>query len=179
MKGIIFTSFLEMIEEKLGIDFVDEIIEETNPASGGSYTAVGYYDHNELVNLVVRTSEKTNQPVDDLLLGYGRYLFEIFVVDYAEMIGEVSNIMDFLERVESYIHPEVKKLYPESSPPTFVVELREDNKMIFIYESKRSMSMVAKGLIEKGAEHFEEKFKIEMDNIEDDGSKVRFTLIRE
>jgi hypothetical protein len=179
MKGIIFTSFLEMVEEKIGIDFVDEIIEETNLPSGGAYTSVGNYDHNELFDLVKITSEKSSEPIDDLLLGFGHYLFSIFVMDYKDLIGEVSNTLDFLARVETYIHPEVRKLYPDAHPPTFQVELRENDKMIFVYKSKRSLSMVAKGLIEKSAEHFGESFLIEMEKLDENGNKVRFILSRE
>lgn len=179
MKGIIFTSFIEMLEEKYSFNFVDEIIEETDLPSGGAYTAVGNYDHGELVELVKQTSAKSGESLDDLLELYGRYLFSIFLVDYKDLIGEVSNTMDFLEQVESYIHPEVKKLYPDAQPPKFSVEHRDNDRMILVYESKRSLSMVAKGLMEKVSEHFGESFHIEMEMLEKNGSRVRFTLSRE
>lgn len=179
MKGIIFTSFLEMAEKSYGFDFTDDIIAESDLASGGAYTSVGNYDHSELVQLVTRTSDKSGESIDYLLTHYGRYLFTIFMVEYEELIGKVGNTMDFLERVESYIHPEVKKLYPDARPPKFQVEHRDNDKMILVYESKRSLSMVAKGLIESLSEHFGERFLTEIEILTDNASKVRFTLSRE
>ena len=36
MKGIVFTEFLEMVEEKYGYEVVDQIIEESKLPSGGA-----------------------------------------------------------------------------------------------------------------------------------------------
>lgn len=38
MKGIIFTEFLDMVEERFSIETAEEILEAANLASGGSYT---------------------------------------------------------------------------------------------------------------------------------------------
>ena len=42
MKGIIFTEFIEMVEDKFGFEVADNIITNSNLPSGGAYTAVGY-----------------------------------------------------------------------------------------------------------------------------------------
>ena len=49
MKGIVFTEFLEMVEDRHGLDFCDELLEGTDLASGGVYTSVGTYAVAELV----------------------------------------------------------------------------------------------------------------------------------
>ena len=54
MKGIVFSEFMDLVEEKFGWETIDELIESTNLPSGGSYTAVGTYPHSEIVSLVVR-----------------------------------------------------------------------------------------------------------------------------
>ncbi len=56
MKGIVFTEFIEMVESKFGFDMMDDIIESANLPSGGIYTAVGTYDHTEMVQLVIEIS---------------------------------------------------------------------------------------------------------------------------
>ncbi len=48
MKGIVFTNFFEMVEEKIGFELVDQLIEGTELATGGAYTTIGTYDHKEL-----------------------------------------------------------------------------------------------------------------------------------
>jgi len=41
MKGIVFTEFLEMVENKFSPELADRIIEGAEVPSGGVYTAVG------------------------------------------------------------------------------------------------------------------------------------------
>jgi hypothetical protein len=36
MKGLVFTEFFEMVEEKLGFELVDQLIEKTELATGGA-----------------------------------------------------------------------------------------------------------------------------------------------
>ena len=40
MKGIVFTEFLDLVEEKFGLEMVDTIIEQSNLDSGGVYTPI-------------------------------------------------------------------------------------------------------------------------------------------
>ncbi|MDB4260945.1 heme NO-binding domain-containing protein [Porticoccaceae bacterium] len=48
---MIFTSFLYLVEERYGIEMVEEVIAEAAPVSGGIYTTMGVYDHNELIDM--------------------------------------------------------------------------------------------------------------------------------
>ena len=41
MKGIVFTEFLEMVESKFGIEMVNGLLDSSELASGGVYSAVG------------------------------------------------------------------------------------------------------------------------------------------
>ena len=41
MKGMVFIEFLELVEEKFGLEMVDNIIEQSNLESEGVYTLVG------------------------------------------------------------------------------------------------------------------------------------------
>lgn len=50
MKGMIFTEFLEMVEEKFSMEMVDQILSESDLPSGGIYTSVGNYPHTEIVS---------------------------------------------------------------------------------------------------------------------------------
>jgi predicted homoserine dehydrogenase-like protein len=63
MKGIVFTEFLDMVETTISADAVDDVIEAAGVPSGGAYTAVGTYDHKEMVSLVGALSEVSGHPV--------------------------------------------------------------------------------------------------------------------
>lgn len=78
MKGMVFTEFLEMVEAKFSADMVDDIIDDANPASGGAYTSVGTYSHEELVDMVVALSNRTQIPVPVLVRTFGEHVFGVF-----------------------------------------------------------------------------------------------------
>ncbi len=60
MKGIIFTEFMELVEEKFGLDVLDQVLDLSNDE--GVYTAVGSYDHKDLVKLIVNLSKVSGVP---------------------------------------------------------------------------------------------------------------------
>ena len=77
MKGIVFTEFLEMVESKFGYEMVDEMLTQNDLPSGGVYTAIGTYDHSEIVALVGYLHQKSQVPVATLLYTFGQHLFQM------------------------------------------------------------------------------------------------------
>lgn len=161
MKGIIFTEFGEMVESVFGFDTLDEIIERSDLPSGGNYTAVGTYDHGEIVSLVSNLSEVTETPVPDLLKAFGTYLFHRFAKLYPAFIEGEENALGFLSRVEDHIHVEVLKLYPQAELPRFDTRWISENELEMIYHSNKHLEDVAEGLIVGCLEHYGENGKIE------------------
>src|SRR5437870_566617 len=107
MKGMVFSSFLEMVENKFSLKIADEIIEASELPSGGSYTTVGTYDHNEIIKLVIQLSARTSIPVSDLIRTFGEYLFSELLEMHPYFMEENSSAFEFLQKVDSYIHVEV------------------------------------------------------------------------
>ena len=150
MKGLIFTEFIEMVEAKFGLDTVDNIIESCDLPSGGSYTAVGTYDHQEISDLVTALSKLKEIPVPDLLKVYGEHLFSRFAVLYPQFFtSQKDNAFDFLADVQDYIHVEVKKLYPNAELPHFEISRRGAGTFTMIYRSTRHLEDLAEGLIQR------------------------------
>ncbi|MFY7909484.1 MAG: heme NO-binding domain-containing protein [Emticicia sp.] len=176
MKGIVFTEFIEMVESKFGYEIMDDIIESSDLPSGGSYTAVGTYDHSEMVKLVIGLSDRTNIPIDQLLKAYGKHLFGIFMAGYPHFFKDIDNSFDFFEQIDKYIHVEVKKLYPDAELPKFDTLRIDNNTFEMHYKSDRKMADLADGLIEAAIEHFQEPATIEMQNVSEDRSIVKFTI---
>ncbi len=177
MKGMIFTEFLEMVEEQFSLDMVDEIITAANLPNGGAYTAVGTYPHSEMVQLVVSLSAKSTIPVPALLSAFGERLFARFAVRYADLLTKANSSFTFLEQLESYVHTEVKKLYPEAELPRFECSRICDGRMQMLYTSKRSMADLAHGLMIGCFQHFREQVQIEREDLSTgQGTIVRFVL---
>jgi len=178
MKGIVFTEFLDMVEEKFGYEIVDQIIVESDLESKGIYTAVGTYPHSEVVSLLMNLSEKVEIDPAILLKEFGKYLFDTFLASYPQFFSAVTDAFSFLHSIDKHIHVEVLKLYPDATLPKFLSEETEDGTMIMTYLSERKMSGLALGLIEKAIAHYGESCAINTENLKDDGSEVKFTIKR-
>jgi hypothetical protein len=175
MKGIVFTEFLEMVESQFSPEVADEIIETADLPSGGAYSAVGTYDHREIVTLVERLSEHQGSSVSDLLKAFGKHLLHRFTEGYPQFFEGKSSAFEFLKVVESTVHVEVLKLYPEAELPSFETS-REGDAMVMIYRSPRRMGDLAEGLIAGCGDHFGEELAIEREEVSGDGEVVRFTI---
>ncbi len=179
MKGIVFTEFMEMVEEKFSFDVVDDIIESTDLPSKGIYVASGTYDFEELVVLVVALSERTGVRVPDLLQAYGEHLFNRFHSLYPKLFAEKHSAIEFLPAVDGYIHGEVRKLYPDAELPRFDCDVSDPNRLVMNYSSKRPLADFAKGLILGCITHFGEELDLDHQDLSGgEGTAARFTLSR-
>ncbi|MEI6411039.1 MAG: heme NO-binding domain-containing protein [Bacteroidota bacterium] len=176
MKGMVFTSFLDLVEEKFGYEMVDRILLSCDLPSKGVYTSVGTYEHSEMVQLVTALSKETQVPVSDLLKTYGNYFFPILSNGYPQFITEAPSALDLLERIEHHIHVEVIKLYPDAELPRFDTRRIDAQTLELVYHSKRKMADFAEGLILSTFEHYKEQAQIEREDITEDGSVVRFVI---
>jgi len=179
MKGIVFCEFIEMVEEEFSADMADEIITGAELESGGAYTAVATYDHQEMLTLVERLSERVAVPVPELVESFGRHLFGRFFELYPIFFEGVDGAFSFLDRIEEHVHVEVKKLYPDAELPTFDTSREGDGRMIMTYRSSRPFADLALGLIQGCIAHYSESVDLNMEDFSDEGrTHVRFTLAR-
>lgn len=176
MKGVVFTEFLELVEEQFGYETVDKIIMASNSPTGGAYTAVGTYPFSELAQMLGHLSEITGIPATDLLVVFGKHLFDTFHKSYNHFFQGSQDAFDFLMNIEDYIHVEVRKLYPDAELPTFESRKSNENTLHLIYVSERKLYPLAQGLIERSLEHFKVEASIECNMLHEDGSKVEFII---
>lgn len=179
MKGVVFTVFLEMVEEEFSADMVDDILRDANPENGGAYTSVGTYSHEEIVALVVSLSQHSGIAVPDLLKAFGEYLFAQFALSYPQMISARADVFSFLSGIEDVIHSEVRKLYPDAQLPRFDIEHPAKGTMIMVYRSIRHFEDLCEGLIRGCIKHFGESISLSRITIgEGPGRAEQFELTR-
>ncbi len=177
MKGIVFSKFIEFVEERFSPEMADDIIESSDLPSGGAYTSVGTYDHREMLQLVTALSEKSGTPVPDLVRSFGCHLFGILAGAYPQFLEGIDSSLEFLQLIENYIHVEVRKLYPDAELPTFEHCSPSANQLELIYYSKRPLGDLAHGLIEGCAGHFGDTLSIEREELlVEEGTSIRFLL---
>lgn len=178
MKGIVFTEFLDMVEAKFGYSMVDDLIDSSDLSTNGVYTAIGTYHHSEIVSLLTNLSVKSKIAPEVLLKAFGEYLFDTFLAQYPQFFSAHTDSFAFLESIDSHIHVEVLKLYPEATLPKFVTTINEDGSISMIYQSERKMAALAEGLINKSMIHYQDDCDIVTELIKEDGSEVKFTITR-
>jgi len=179
MKGMVFTEFLEMVEDKFSPEMADRIIEQADLPSGGVYTTVGIYDHTEMIELVSHLSRETGIDANELVQAFGRYLFNRFYVMFPAYFENVPSSFHFMNRIEDYIHVEVRKLYPEAELPSFVCDNSEPGCLRLTYQSTRPFASLAEGLIRGCVAHYGEAADIEVEDLSGGaGTAARFIITR-
>ncbi len=176
MKGIVFTGFLEMVEQKFGIEIADSIIINSNLKSEGVYTSVGTYDFGEMVSLLTNLSKETNIDIPTLVHAYALYFFDTLKNGYGGIFTHYETAFDMIAGIEKHIHVHVRKIYPDAELPYFITHEESKNRLVLEYQSERAMYPFALGLMEKTLEHYQEEAHIDIKMLNDDGTKVLFTL---
>lgn len=174
MKGIIFTEFITIVESKFGLDVSQQMLDDANDS--GVYTAVGSYDHRQLIKLIMSLSRITNIPTSQLQQTYGRLAFPALLQSLPILDIKTDNTFSFIEKVERHIHLEVKKLYPDATPPKFIFSNKTQSTMTMDYHSARCMGYVCMGLLEGCADYFNQSLTITMQPMNTAQSHVRFSL---
>ena len=177
MKGVVFTKFLDFVGSRYGADTVDDIIDASHLPRGGAYTAVGTYDHAEMVSLCTALAERTGTPAAELVRCFGSHLSGTFAKGYPAFFSRSGIFFDFLESIEAHIPVDVRKLFPDAELPTFKVEQRTPTQMVLHYRSPRRMGDLAEGLILGSAHQFGVQAQVQATPVEgSDGQATRFVI---
>ena len=147
MKGVVFVSFADFIEETWGLDFWDEALNQVKPASQGIYTTVSTYPDQELLDLVGFICDAKSISIEDALRAFGKWLFVRLHGMAPPQTQEFSDPFVFLRGVQDAIHVEVKKLNEDAILPEFKFLKETENQLTLEYISPRRLSSFCEGLI--------------------------------
>lgn len=178
MKGIVFTEFLDLVEERFGLEMVDAIISQSKLESKGVYTSIGTYSFSELLQLLQNLKIQTGISIDNLLLIYGEHFFSVIETNYKDLLSSYNDPIEMLSSIENHIHVEVRKIYNDAELPTFIIKEKTKKTLILIYKSSRSMHHFGLGLMNKTFEHFNSKATIILEKIKKDGTEVKFIITK-
>ncbi len=172
MKGILFSRFLRFAEDEFG--------SQADGIEGSVvYSPANDYDSRELLDMAHRLGDATGQPPADLVRRFGISLFGYFARMYPAFFAGAESTLGFLGRIETYIHGELHKLYPDAQFPHFGVAQTSADRLEMVYSSPRRLADLAEGLIRGCAAHFGESIECRREDIPSaDGQTVRFVLTR-
>jgi hypothetical protein len=166
------------METKFGPDLAEQVIMDANLPSGGAYTSVGTYSHDEIVALVVTLSKKTGLEIPDLIQAFGTHLLRRFAVLFPSFFSELPEVTAFLAKVDDYIHGEVLKLYPDATLPQLDTSFKDNGDLELLYKSDRMMGDLAEGLIAGAIDHFGQTHTYHREDLNQEGGAqcVRFIV---
>ena len=157
MKGIVFREFMEMVESTFGDEMTEKMVEENDLESNGVYTAVGTYDHQELVAMAITLSNETGLPVNALVEAFGNYLFGRFLELFPIFFNHETSF-EFLDTIHDVVHVQergikscqfVSRSNASKSVAHFVSKIEDDGRTLhFEYHSPRHFADLAVGLNE-------------------------------
>lgn len=154
MKGIVFSTLTDMVEEKFGLEFLDQMLIKANLSSQGVYTAGSVYPDAELFTIVATLSEMTGVPQSDLICTYGEYLFGKLTAFFPGLVPAQATLKQFLKSIDRVIHVEVRKIHPNAELPTIKYEDPAPNQLVLLYHSPRKLCALARGLMQGASAHY-------------------------
>ncbi len=177
MKGIVFREFGELVTARFGEATWDALLTESKVPSGGAYTAVGTFPHEEAVALLMALSAKTGLPPDALLKVFGEHLFGVLSRRYPFAVAGHADLFPFLESLDGVVHVEVRKLYPDAELPSFVTRW-EGDAFVLEYRSQRPFAALAEGLLRGAIVHWGGGYTLVRRGLGGDGSREAIFELR-
>jgi len=186
MKGIIFTEFLDLVEERFGLEMVDQIICQSRLESNGEYTSLGTYNFYEMLQLLHNLSKNKSISIANLLGAYSAKIFSDMDAIHPEMLTSYSGPIEMIAAMNEHIEmifntkntPPLRLLEVKSfSPlPHFAIKEKTKNLLIINYKSDRGLQYFWLGLMHEMFKHFNETATIVLENIKKDGTEIKFTI---
>lgn len=169
MRGLVFTEFLDFVETTAGPEMVETMLDSCDLPSGGAYTSVGTYDHDEILTMLTFLHSATGADVAGMVNAFGRNLFGQLVLQHPWIVENSISLLDFLEGIETHIHREVRKLYPDAELPTFDTERPRSGMLVMNYHSTRPFVDLAHGMILGAVDHFKNTVQITRHHADEPG----------
>lgn len=153
MKGAMFVHLIEFAQGELGEENAEREIQRLGLESGGAYTEVGRYPFAEFELLQTAFAEAMQIERDVFSRRLGHFILPALVASRAIPLD--MHPFEFLEQVHGVIHKSVRKLYPDSSPPSVRVVARQGvQRLLLRYESVRPMASICRSMLEATMDTF-------------------------
>ncbi len=159
MKGIVFNVLEEFTNENFGEDEFDEVVEVAELATTEPFVGPGTYPDEDLFKIVGKIVELKKLKLDWAIREFGKFLFPRLIAINEQYANDSDGLLDFLQRVDSIIHIEVKKLFQGAVTPNFIYSEVTEKSMKIKYNSDRQLCYLMEGLLEGASLYFQEPIK--------------------
>jgi hypothetical protein len=176
MKGILFNVVEDVVTEAMSADAWDDVVE----AAGvdGSYTSLATYPDSDLPPLVDAIAAAADLSADETLTLAGRLGFKHLAARNPHLLDGIEGWQHLVESLDSIIHPEVRKIYPDAEVPGFATTTTPDGLRV-VYSSRRQLCALAEGLVIGGGVWYGCELEVEHERCVRKGDADCTMIIRE
>jgi hypothetical protein len=154
MKGIIFNLLEEFVVETQGIEVYEEILASTSLRTAEPFVGPGSYPDEDLMALVAATIARLGIDQDSALRAFGRFCIPKLAQRFPALMAPYRHPKAFLLTVTKLHDLEMRKLYPDATPPRFAYESPAEDRLVMRYLSPRKLCALVTGLIDGVAEYY-------------------------
>jgi hypothetical protein len=155
----------------------DRVIAASESSCDGAYVSVDTYPHAELLRIVSALAQAVEEDPAALIQSFGESLFGKLVVAYGHLLEDINDPFTLLEKLDGFVHFEVKKLEPEAELPEFHCDRTGSQSVTLTYNSSRALSDLAEGLLLGCFAHYRRPVRVRrQDRSEGAGTLVDFFI---
>lgn len=169
MKGIIFRLAGQAVSDAHGEDTWDDLLDVAG--AHGAYTSLGSYPDEELFRIVGAASDHLGIPPAGVVRWIGSAVVPAMARQHADFFVPHTDTRSFLLTLNTVIHPEVRKVYPDANAPDFEFDTSDPDVLRMTYRSARQMCAFAEGLIEGSARYYGQRVEITHEGCMSDGAE--------
>lgn len=158
MKGIVFNLFEEAVTTAHDEVYWDALLGDAGLP--GAYTSLGSYPDADFARLAGAYAVRRGWQAEAVLRWFGQHMIKSFSKRMPGLFRSHAGLRPFLLSLNTLIHPEVRKLYPDAAVPEFEFEEPTHDKLVILYRSERRLCALAEGLIAGAAEHYHATIKL-------------------
>ncbi len=154
MKGHIFNLLETFIEETAGLDVLEQVLDSCSFDTSVGFIRTENYPDEMLEELVLHATEALNISIEQAHFAFGEWIFPQLAKLVPEQYTQFSHPVPMLAKLD-YIHKvELKKLYPDATPPFFDYYQIDEFHGQIKYQSKRKMFDLVKGVLQGVAKYY-------------------------
>ena len=158
VKGIIFNLVEGFVVAEGGEGAWDRLLDDAG--LDGGYTSIGTYADEELLHLVAAYAASHDVAPEDATRAIGQHALLGLAERYPRYFTPHTHTRDMLLTLNDVIHPEVRKLQPEATPPDFDFGSTGAEAFEMGYVSARHLCFLAEGMISGAAAYYGETVTI-------------------
>ena len=154
MKGHIFNLLETFIEESAGIELLEDILSKCSFDTSVGFIRTENYSDAKLEELVFHATQALDISVEQAHFAFGEWIFPRLAKLVPDQYTEFTHPAPLLAKLD-YIHKvELKKLYPDATPPFFDYYHIDEFHGQIKYQSKRKMFDLVEGVLQGVSKYY-------------------------